>query len=93
MGHVVNGTELETDEQGYLLEPDYSDDAVQVIAAASSRRCSRGKASPSTAKAMSMARASGSSFTLVLTPAAGPAPTAAAPRPKPGRSSGRYRRW
>ncbi|MBK7276240.1 MAG: TusE/DsrC/DsvC family sulfur relay protein [Betaproteobacteria bacterium] len=34
MGHVVNGTELETDEQGYLLEPDYSDDAVQVIAAA-----------------------------------------------------------
>lgn len=34
MGHVVNGTELETDEQGYLLEPDYSDDAVQAIAAA-----------------------------------------------------------
>jgi tRNA 2-thiouridine synthesizing protein E len=34
MGHVVNGTELETDEQGYLLEPDYSDDAVRVIAAA-----------------------------------------------------------
>jgi len=34
MGYVVNGTELETDEQGYLLEPDYSDDAVRVIAAA-----------------------------------------------------------
>lgn len=34
MGHVVNGTDLETDEQGYLLEPDYSDDAVRVIAAA-----------------------------------------------------------
>ncbi len=34
MGHFVNGTPLETDEQGYLLEPDYSDDAVRVIAAA-----------------------------------------------------------
>ena len=34
MGYVVNGTELETDEQGYLLEPDYSDDAVRAIAAA-----------------------------------------------------------
>jgi tRNA 2-thiouridine synthesizing protein E len=34
MGYVVNGTELETDEQGYLLEPDYSDEVVQVIAAA-----------------------------------------------------------
>ncbi|HSQ73127.1 MAG TPA: TusE/DsrC/DsvC family sulfur relay protein [Rubrivivax sp.] len=34
MGYVVNGTELETDDQGYLLEPDYSDDAVRVIAAA-----------------------------------------------------------
>lgn len=34
MGYVVNGTELETDEQGYLLEPDYSEDAVRVIAAA-----------------------------------------------------------
>ena len=34
MGYVVNGTELETDEQGYLLEPDYSDEAVRVIAAA-----------------------------------------------------------
>ena len=34
MAYVVNGTELETDEQGYLLEPDYSDEAVRVIAAA-----------------------------------------------------------
>jgi tRNA 2-thiouridine synthesizing protein E len=34
MGYVVDGTELETDEQGYLLEPDYRDEVVQVIAAA-----------------------------------------------------------
>ena len=34
MAYVVNGTELETDEQVYLLEPDFSDEAVQVIAAA-----------------------------------------------------------
>ena len=34
MGYIVNGTELETDEQGYLLEPDYSDEVVRVIAAA-----------------------------------------------------------
>ena len=34
MGYVVNGTELETDEQGYLLEPDYSDEVVPVIAEA-----------------------------------------------------------
>jgi tRNA 2-thiouridine synthesizing protein E len=34
MAYVVNGIELETDEQGYLLEPDYSDDAVRAIAAA-----------------------------------------------------------
>ena len=34
MGYVVNGTELETDKEGYLLEPDYSDEVVQVIAAA-----------------------------------------------------------
>ena len=26
MGYIVNGTELETDDQGYLLEPDYGDD-------------------------------------------------------------------
>ena len=34
MGYVVNGTELETDDQGYLLEPDFSDEVVRVIAAA-----------------------------------------------------------
>lgn len=34
MAYTVNGNELETDEQGYLLEPDYSDEVVQVIAAA-----------------------------------------------------------
>ena len=34
MAYTVNGIELETDEQGYLLEPDYSDEVVQVIAAA-----------------------------------------------------------
>jgi TusE/DsrC/DsvC family sulfur relay protein len=34
MGYVVNGIELETDEQGFLLEPDFSDEVVQAIAAA-----------------------------------------------------------
>jgi TusE/DsrC/DsvC family sulfur relay protein len=34
MPYEVNGTELETDEQGYLLEADFSDDIVRVIAAA-----------------------------------------------------------
>jgi tRNA 2-thiouridine synthesizing protein E len=34
MSYTVNGQELDTDEQGYLLEPDYSDEAVQVIATA-----------------------------------------------------------
>lgn len=34
MSYVINGVEKETDEYGYLLEPDYSDEAVQVIAAA-----------------------------------------------------------
>lgn len=34
MSYTVNGTELETDEQGYLLEADYSDEVVHVIAAA-----------------------------------------------------------
>jgi TusE/DsrC/DsvC family sulfur relay protein len=34
MGYTVNGTELETDAEGYLLEADYSDEVVQVIAAA-----------------------------------------------------------
>ena len=34
MGYNINGVELETDGEGYLLEPDYSEEAVQVIAAA-----------------------------------------------------------
>ena len=34
MPYEVNGTELDTDEQGYLLEADFSDDVVKVIAAA-----------------------------------------------------------
>ena len=34
MGYSVNGVELETDNDGYLLEPDYSDEVVQVIAEA-----------------------------------------------------------
>lgn len=34
MSYTVNGTELATDEQGYLLEPDYGDEVVRVIAAA-----------------------------------------------------------
>jgi TusE/DsrC/DsvC family sulfur relay protein len=34
MGYTVNGTERETDDQGYLLEADYSDEAVRAIAAA-----------------------------------------------------------
>jgi tRNA 2-thiouridine synthesizing protein E len=34
MAYTVNGIELETDEQGYLLEPDYSEEVVRVIAAA-----------------------------------------------------------
>ena len=34
MSYIVNGQTLETDEQGYLLEPDFSDEVVQVIAAA-----------------------------------------------------------
>jgi len=32
MAYSVNGTELETDNEGYLLEPDYSEEVVQVIA-------------------------------------------------------------
>jgi tRNA 2-thiouridine synthesizing protein E len=36
MPYVVHGTELDTDEQGYLLEPDYGDEVVRVIAAAES---------------------------------------------------------
>lgn len=34
MSYTIDGRELETDEQGYLLEPDYGDEAVRVIAAA-----------------------------------------------------------
>ena len=34
MSYVINGVEKEADDYGYLLEPDYSDEAVQAIAAA-----------------------------------------------------------
>jgi tRNA 2-thiouridine synthesizing protein E len=34
MSYTVNGAELETDAEGYLLEPDYSDEVVSVIAEA-----------------------------------------------------------
>ena len=34
MGYVVDGNELETDDQGYLLEADMRDEVVQAIAAA-----------------------------------------------------------
>ena len=34
MPYTVNGIDLETDDQGYLLEPDGSDEVVRVIAAA-----------------------------------------------------------
>jgi tRNA 2-thiouridine synthesizing protein E len=34
MAYVVDGVELETDAQGYLLEPNYSDEIVEIIAAA-----------------------------------------------------------
>ncbi len=34
MGYVVNGSELDTDEQGFLVEADFSDEVVKVIAAA-----------------------------------------------------------
>ena len=34
MPYLVNGTELDTDDEGYLLEADYSDEVVKVIAAA-----------------------------------------------------------
>ena len=34
MGYVVNGTELETDDQGYLVEPDDGDGIVRIVAAA-----------------------------------------------------------
>ena len=34
MGYMIAGVELETDAEGYLLEPDYSEEAVNVIAEA-----------------------------------------------------------
>ena len=34
MGYIVEGAELETDEQGFLVEADYRDETVRVIAAA-----------------------------------------------------------
>ena len=34
MGYMVNGNELEADDQGYLIEPDYSEDVVRAIAEA-----------------------------------------------------------
>lgn len=34
MSYIVAGVELETDNEGYLLEADYSEEAVKVIAAA-----------------------------------------------------------
>ena len=34
MSYSVNGVELETDGEGYLLEPDYGDAVLEVIAAA-----------------------------------------------------------
>lgn len=34
MGYIVEGSELETDEQGFLVEADYRDETVRVIAAA-----------------------------------------------------------
>jgi tRNA 2-thiouridine synthesizing protein E len=34
MSYMVNGQTLEADEQGYLLEPDFGDEVVRVIAAA-----------------------------------------------------------
>jgi tRNA 2-thiouridine synthesizing protein E len=34
MGYTVNGNELEADADGYLIEPDYSEEVVAVIAEA-----------------------------------------------------------
>ncbi len=34
MSYEINGVEVETDNEGYLLEPDYSEEAATVIAAA-----------------------------------------------------------
>lgn len=34
MGYVIDGVDKETDAEGYLIEADFSDEAVRVIAAA-----------------------------------------------------------
>ena len=34
MGYTIGDSERDTDEEGFLLEPDYSDEAAKVIAAA-----------------------------------------------------------
>lgn len=34
MGYIIDGVEKETNDDGYLLEPDFSDEAVNVISAA-----------------------------------------------------------
>lgn len=34
MEYIINGVEVPADDQGHLLEPDFSDEAVRVIAAA-----------------------------------------------------------
>jgi len=34
MGYVVDGVELETDDDGFLVEPNFSDEVVKVIAEA-----------------------------------------------------------
>ncbi len=34
MGYIVDGSELETDEQGFLLDANFSDEVVKAIAAA-----------------------------------------------------------
>jgi tRNA 2-thiouridine synthesizing protein E len=36
MGYTASGREIEIDADGYLLEPDYSDEIVNIIAAAES---------------------------------------------------------
>ena len=42
MAYVVNGEELETDDQGYLLAPDYRDEVVEAIAAAEGIKLTEG---------------------------------------------------
>jgi tRNA 2-thiouridine synthesizing protein E len=34
MGYTINGVDVDADEEGFLLEPDYRDEAVAAIAAA-----------------------------------------------------------